>query len=106
MPQELKKNIVGHETDENLGRSRGGITSKIHCIVDSLGNPVDFVLTGGQVHDSVCAERLLEGKSGRFVIADRAYDSDKILEFVEKIRMLATSTTNRVKYFTVLYFSL
>ena len=45
-----KKN--NEHDDEGIGRSRGGLTSKIHCVVDGLGNPVDFILTGGQVHDS------------------------------------------------------
>ena len=42
MLQALKKN---ENNDEGLGRSRGGFSSKIHCIVDGLGNPVDFILT-------------------------------------------------------------
>src|SRR3990167_10456466 len=77
-----KKN---HGHDECIGRSRGGLTSKIHCVVDGLGNPVDFILTGGEVHDSVCANDLLDGKSADFVLADKAYDSDKILEKIDAI---------------------
>ncbi len=42
--------------------TRGGLSSKIHCIVDGLGNPVEFILTGGEVHDNMRAEALLEGK--------------------------------------------
>lgn len=53
--------------------------------MDGLGNPVDFILTGGEVHDSVCANDLLNGKSADFVLADKAYDSDKILEKIEEI---------------------
>jgi transposase len=75
--------------DEGLGRSRGGLTSKIHCVVDGLGNPVDFILTGGEVHDSVCANDLLDNKVANFVVADKAYDSDKILETIEKMRAIA-----------------
>ena len=71
--------------NEAIGRSRGGLTSKLHCVVDGLGNPVDFILTGGEVHDSVCANDLLDGKSADFVLADKAYDSDKILEKIAEI---------------------
>jgi transposase len=53
--------------------------------VDGLGSPVDFILTGGEVHDSVCANDLLDGKSADFVLADKAYDSDKILEKISEI---------------------
>ena len=86
MQRVLKKND-GY--DEGLGRSRGGLTSKIHCIVDGLGNPVDFILTGGEVHDSRCADALLDGKNASFVIADKAYDSDKILDRIEEMKAIA-----------------
>jgi transposase len=87
MRQAQKKNHAGE--NEALGRSRGGLSSKIHCIVDGLGNPVDFILTGGEVHDSVCAEALLDGKSYDFVIADKAYDSNKILDKIAKMEAIA-----------------
>src|SRR2546428_7529722 len=34
-----------------IGRSRGGLTTKIHALVDALGNPVELMLTPGQAHD-------------------------------------------------------
>ena len=33
--------------DQAIGRSRGGLSTKIHALVDALGNPVNFFLTGG-----------------------------------------------------------
>jgi transposase len=83
MQQVHKKN--NELDDEGLRRSRGGLSSKIHCAVDGLGNPVDFILTGGEVHDSVHANDLLEDKHADFVIADKAFDSDNILEKIEQI---------------------
>ncbi len=44
-----------------MGRSRGGLTSKIHALVDAEGRPITLRLTAGQVHDSVEAEALLDG---------------------------------------------
>lgn len=73
-----KKNNA--HNDEGIGRSRGGLTSKLHCAVDGLGNPIDFILTGGQINDCQRAEDLLEGKNADFVIADRAFDADRILK--------------------------
>ena len=35
-----------------IGRSRGGLTTKIVALVDALGNLIDFVLLAGQRHDS------------------------------------------------------
>ena len=65
----LKKNNANE--DEGLGRSRGGLSSKIHCVVDGLSNPVDFILTGGEVHDNVCADALLDGKKADFIMLDQ-----------------------------------
>jgi transposase len=86
MLRALKKN---ESNDEGLGRSRGGFSIKIHCIVDGLGNPVDFILTGGEVHDSVCAEALLYGKNADIVIADKAYDCNKILDTITQMEATA-----------------
>jgi hypothetical protein len=44
-----------------IGRSRGGLTSKIHAVVDALGNPVRWLLTGGEVADITQAKALLDG---------------------------------------------
>ena len=81
MHQAPKKNETSD--DEALGRSRGGLSTKIHCIAEGLGNPVDFVLTGGEVHDSQCADILLDGKEADFILADKAYDNDRILRKIE-----------------------
>lgn len=83
MQQAPKKNNA--IDNEGLGRSRGGLSSKIHCVADGLGNPVDFILTGGEVHDNLCADVLLNGKNADFVIADKAYDSDRTLEKIAQI---------------------
>lgn len=62
-----------------MGRSRGGLTSKIHALVDAEGRPVTLRLTGGQVHDSLEAEALIEGMGeGDILLADKGYDSNAI----------------------------
>lgn len=62
-----------------MGRSRGGLTSKIHALVDAEGRPVAFRLTGGQVADCTQAEALIEGISeGDILLADKGYDTDAI----------------------------
>lgn len=62
-----------------MGRSRGGLTTKIHALVDANGNPIALKLTEGQAHDGRSADDLLEniGK-GQILLADRAYDSDAL----------------------------
>jgi transposase len=62
-----------------MGRSRGGLTSKIHALVDAEGRPVTLRLTGGQVHDSLEAEALIENlDEGDILLADKGYDSNAI----------------------------
>jgi transposase len=45
--------------------------------VDALGNPVRFILTGGQVHDILQAEDLISGISFEHLLADKGYDADR-----------------------------
>jgi transposase len=46
-------------------------------MVDALGNPVGFLLTGGQAHDLAGADHLLPGMKADMLIADKAFDADK-----------------------------
>ena len=71
-----------------IGRSRGGATTKIHLAADAHGNPIDFEITGGEVHDVKVADRLIEkiGKADHF-IADKGYDSQEIRELAKQAGM-------------------
>ena len=60
----------------------GGFSSKVHAACDALGNPLRFKLTAGQAGDAPRALDLIEGLETKAVLADRAYDSDAILETV------------------------
>ena len=60
-----------------MGRSRGGLTTKIHALVDAEGLPIALKLTEGQAHDGRSAADMLEQmQAGQILLADRAYDSD------------------------------
>lgn len=62
-----------------MGRSRGGLTSKIHALVDAEGRPVTLRLTGGQVADCAEADALIDCLSeGNILLADKGYDSNAI----------------------------
>ena len=63
-----------------IGRSRGGLTTKIHALVDALGNPVELMLTPGQAHDLACAEPLLETVDPGALLGDKAYDADALID--------------------------
>ena len=57
--------------DHAIGRSRGGLTTKIHVILDALCNPLRLILTGGQVHDITQAEALLALIEPKALLADK-----------------------------------
>ena len=62
-----------------MGRSRGGLTTKIHALVDGRGLPIQLHLSEGQASDCREAEGLLIAvPSGTTFLADKAYDSDAI----------------------------
>jgi transposase len=70
---------------QSMGRSRGGLTSKIHAVVDSNGLPVRLALSPGEAHDVRLAGKLLSRlKSGSMLLADRGYDADWIRELATK----------------------
>lgn len=71
---------VEEPQDQALGRSKGGFTTKIHVMVDALGNPLDFILTGGQAADVTQAYVLIEGVSATYALMDKAYDADNLIE--------------------------
>ena len=69
-----------------IGASRGGQTTKIHVVVDSCGNPIDFEITGGETHDIKVAPKLLDKLSSAsgYFIADKGYDSDKFRDLIRE----------------------
>ncbi len=62
-----------------MGRSRGGLTTKIHAVVAPDGNPITLKLSEGQAHDGRSAADMLDTVGpGQTLLADRAYDSDAL----------------------------
>ena len=57
--------------DQTIGRSRGGLSTKIHTLLDALGNPIGFHLTGGEAHDLVGADHLLPEMQAEALIANK-----------------------------------
>ena len=70
--------------DHGIGKSVAGNTSKIHLAVDSSGNPLDFEVTGGEVHDVKIAPELISRLPvSEYTIADKGYDSDPLREQIK-----------------------
>lgn len=66
-----------------MGRSRGGLTTKIHALVDALGRPIRLKLTEGQAHDGRSGAEMYDSiRPGQTLLADRAYDSDGLRDML------------------------
>jgi transposase len=55
------------------------LTTKIHALVDVLGNPVEVTLSAGQDHDLTCAEPLIEAVDPGALIAEKAFNADPFI---------------------------
>ncbi len=79
------------------------MSSKIHIAVDALGNPLRLILTAGQLHDSKQGEALVLGFDGEYVIADKAYDSDKFRDCLATEGLCAVIPPNRSRSMAIAY---
>lgn len=86
------------KASEAIGRSVGGLTSKIHAKVDSLGQLVKVILTPGQVHESQVAEAAFSDEYCNYFLADKAYDIDNFREklTISGIEPVIPSKVNRL----------
>jgi transposase len=53
------------------------LSTKIHALVDALGNPIAFLLTPGQAHDLEGADAFLPSMQADALLADKAFDADE-----------------------------
>jgi len=82
------------ELAQDIGRSRGGRTSKVHAVVDESGRPRCLIITGVQVHDSKVMIDLLDGAGeSAAVVADKAYNSRSIRQRIADQGSLAVIPT-------------
>ena len=71
---------------QDIGVSRGGKNTKIHAVVEGLGNPLRLLFTSGEVHDSKAGIPLLEGfeLAGSAVLGDKAFGTVEILTYIRE----------------------
>lgn len=73
------------------------MTTKIHMLTDTLGRPLRFVVTAGQVGDVTQAQALPAGQEGAPVIAAKAYDSNALRALVAQMGAEAVIPCNRTR---------
>ena len=91
----------GGAEDQALGRSRGGLSTKIHMAVRGLGCPVRFTLTAGQKGDAPQAAALIEGLPAEVVMADTAYDADHVRQAIAAkgaVAVIPNNPSRALKY--------
>ncbi|WP_437611844.1 IS5 family transposase [Erwinia sp. V71] len=73
------------DRDHCLGRSRGGLTTKIHALVDAQGRPIKLTLTAGQKSDIASAADLIADlPEGAMLLADKGYDANALRASVKE----------------------
>ena len=79
--------MVGEKTENKaVGRTKGGLNTKIHTIVDGLGNPVAFLLSPGNNNDSTHAIELMNkiDITGSNLLGDKPYGTKEILAYIKE----------------------
>ena len=69
-------NARGGREHQALGRTKGGLNTKIHAVVDLRGRPVNLLLSAGNEADIRHAETVLEEVPAAMLVADKGYDCD------------------------------
>ena len=69
---------------QGLGRSRGGLSTKIHAATEALGLPVRLIASPGQRNDIAFAHNLIDGIETEATIADKGYDADHLADRIAK----------------------
>ena len=75
------------EDEHAIGMRRGGMISKIHLMVDACGNPLEVIITAGNINDISIAPELIAAidlAETQAVIADKGHDSDKLRAQIEE----------------------
>ena len=71
-------NPAGGQAAQAMGRTKGGLNSKLHALVDLDAKPIGLKLTAGQVSDVSQADEMLGALDAGVLVADKAYDSDEL----------------------------
>jgi transposase len=72
----------GGAASQGLGRSKGGYSTKLHAVTDGLGLPLRLIAGPGQENDMKRAYDLIAGYRPAYVLADRAYDTDRLMDVI------------------------
>jgi len=91
-------NPAGGQQHQAMGRTKGGLNTKLHVSTDRHCQPKSLILTAGSQADVIHAPSLIEDSVGKIAIMDKAYDSNYLREFLEQrgIGACIPSKSNRL----------
>ena len=89
------KNLPAEPADHAIGRSRGGLTTKVHALTDTACSPVTVLLSAGQAGDNPMLWPLLERRRAQDsapvrVLADKAYSHNSTRARLRQMRIRHT----------------
>lgn len=97
-------------SEECIGRSRGGLTSKIHVLLNEESRILRFIVTKGNENDCTQTKNLLSStiREGMYILGDRAYDTDNIVNYImerEAYAVIPSRKNRKVqrKYYEEIY---
>lgn len=96
--QQSGANPAGGQQMQEMGPSRGGLTTKIHALVDGKGRAVKLLLSGGNLADPTAAPELirsLERSGCRALVGDKGYDSDALRAMLLKLDIFPCFAVSR-----------
>lgn len=81
---QLQKMALNYETNQYIRISRGGNNTKIHAVVDALGNPIHVQLNAGNIHDISVAKEVLSNINidNSILMADKTYGTIDFHEYI------------------------
>ena len=80
-----EENREKYEQNQCIGVTRGGKNTKIHAVVDGIGNPIHIQLSSGNISDVSIAQEVLShvDLKGTIVMGDKAYGAKELREYIE-----------------------
>jgi transposase len=75
-------NPCGGQASQAMGRTKGGMNTKIHAVVDQRGQPIRLLLSAGNEADISHAQTMMEEIPAEILVADKGYDSDEFRQWL------------------------
>jgi len=97
-------NTIGGQANQAMGRTKGGLNTKLAAVVDGLGRAVGLFVAPGQQHDLRACTSLQRHLRRSWAVADRSFDSNGFREYLARTGAFTCIPPSRRRR-TPIYFS-